>query len=261
MRSRTITIGSIALAAIATLGRPASSRADVNGFGDFSGFSINQHDSGAAPTVSLSADSINLTNDNVDESRTIFANQPQPISQFKASFEYEAGTFGNGYGAAFVIQDNPAGAQAVGGTSGGLGYAGIGNSVAVSLEFGNDSNSYSGLYTNGNVDGGSTSTAPVEIFSGDPILVTLTYNGSILDEEVEDLLHGSGYNADYIANIPSIVGSSQAYVGLSASTNYLSGAANQSFTDFQFTSSVPEPASATILGVGSIAALMRRRRR
>ena len=42
----------------------------------------------------------------------------------------------------------------------------------------------SGYYTNGNLGGGSLATSPVNLYSGDPINVTLAYNGSLLQESL-----------------------------------------------------------------------------
>ncbi|HET6247751.1 MAG TPA: hypothetical protein VFE47_08645, partial [Tepidisphaeraceae bacterium] len=60
----------------------------IAGFGDFSGFSVNQTDSIAAPTVSTG--SIVITNQNFAEERSVFFKTPVNISAFTASFTYQA---------------------------------------------------------------------------------------------------------------------------------------------------------------------------
>jgi hypothetical protein len=236
---------------------PSAAHADIFGFGDFSDFTVNQNDAGNGPTVSNGT--ILLTNA-AAESRSIFFNTPQNVSQFTASFTYE--NTGSDAGACFVLQNSAAGASAVGGASGDYGYGGIsGKSLAVTFEV----NSTSGYYTNGNIAGGAFSTSPVKLTSGDPIDVTLTYDGSLLQESLLDTNTLASYNASYLilTKFPTLLGSSTAYVGLTASTDY-GGGNDQYFSNFQFTTSpVPEPSTFALLGTGIIALLgyaWRRRR-
>ena len=105
---RTMTVlGSLAsrVLAVATgavmLSAPA--RADFTGFPpDLSGFTVNQDDTGNAPSISNGA--VHLINGG-GEARSIFYNVPQGISQFTASFIYQAD--GSNYedpGACFVLE-------------------------------------------------------------------------------------------------------------------------------------------------------------
>ena len=92
---------------------PAVARADIIGFGDFSDFTINQDDSGAAPTISNGT--IHLTGQASFESRSIFCNTRQDISQFTASFTYTPSGYANDpAGACFVLQNSTAAASACG---------------------------------------------------------------------------------------------------------------------------------------------------
>jgi hypothetical protein len=103
-----------------SLSNPA--RADILGFGDFSGFSINKNDSAAAPTISISPSTIALTGSGVNEARSIFYNTPQSTTHFAASFTYQETGGSDIVGFAFVLQNDPRGASAVGGDDNGLGY-------------------------------------------------------------------------------------------------------------------------------------------
>ncbi len=241
--------------------------ADIVGFGDFSGFSINQDDSASSPTIS--PNTIRLTNEATNESRSIFYNIPQDITQFVASFTYlETGTPTGRFGAAFVLQNSNNGPNtvAVAGASGvntQFGYSDLfgtfQKSVAVSMEYGSLSvdSSSTARYSNGSVGGGSNLTSPLDFFSGNPIDVTLTYNGTILHESLVDTISGASFEVSYPVDIPAIVNGSTAYVGLTASTNGNS-ATNQDFSNLQF-SSVPEPTALSLLIAG--AALLGRCRR
>lgn len=166
--------------------------ADINGFGDFSGFSINQSDHASGPT--LTANGIRLTGASSNQSRSIFALTPQTITQFAASFTYRAvgnptpATIGR-FGACFVLQNCVTGAQTVASVNSNvLGYGDLENtfdvSAAVSLQYGylTSSSSSTGMYHDGFVTGGSASTTPVNLFNGNPINVSLSYNGIILNQ-------------------------------------------------------------------------------
>lgn len=254
----------LAAGALAAFLSSASARAGIMGFGDFSGFTVNQSDSDAAPSISGGA--ILLTNQHFNEDRSIFANTPQDISMFTASFTYQASNVSafntSGGGAAFVIQNSPSGANAVetfiGTTM--VGTSGISPSTANTLELYGGSNTASGYYTNGASPNGSPSSSPVNLASGDPIDVTLTYNGSLLQENLLDTVTSASYSASYFTNIPSTVGGSAAYVGITAG-NGTQEEADQGFSNFQFTSSVPEPATATLFIIGAAFCLGVRPRR
>lgn len=244
MKIRSHSIG-ILVAAVTVLLVPALARCDINGFGDFSQFMINNGDGGASPSVSIATGTINLINGG-GEVRSIFGKTPQPIANpFTVSFTFKGN---GGDGTFFVLQNNAAGASALGSQ---YGYAGMAKSVAVALVV----NSNTGLYTNG-IIGGSISSSPVNSFSNDPINVTLTYNGGILNEQLVDTTTLASFNTSYLVNIPSDLGSSSAFAGFTAGSG---SGYSQSISNFQF-GTVPEPNSLGILLVG-IGAIGTRRRR
>jgi hypothetical protein len=246
------------LSALAT-----DARADINGFGNFSGFTINQNDNGPSPTVS--AGNIRLTNAGaVTETRSIFYGTPQPVGHFTASFTYQAlnGTVPDeDSGICFVLQNAPTGVHAIGSSFAyylGYGQGNVSPSAASSLELGLDFSSVasaSGMYTNGSVGVGSApSTSPVNLESGDPINVTLSYNGSILQETLLDTTTSATYTNGYLTNLPATLGNSTALVGFTGGMNGSFGP-DQYISNFQFVTSVPEPSTAILLSVGMIGIL------
>lgn len=217
--------------------------ADIIGFGNFAGFTINQADVSAAPTVSPGT--IQLTNLVNTESRSIFANVPQNISQFTASFTYQSLDGVGGFGVAFVLQNSTNGAQTValaGQPSFGYGFA-FNKSTVLSLEyfFGT---SKSGLYMNGQGNGGSNNTTPLNMVSN-PINATLTYDGTLLHETLTDSAASASYSTSYVVNLPSILGGNTAYVGFTGGGSGNGGNSRQFLSDFTFVN-VPEPCSSLL---------------
>ncbi|HEY4364919.1 MAG TPA: PEP-CTERM sorting domain-containing protein [Bryobacteraceae bacterium] len=257
----------VALAAlVAAACSSPSARAALTGFGDFSNFAVNQYDSASSP--SLTAGMIHITNQSSQESRSVFALTPQDVTHFTASFTYQAtGTPTNGFGACFVIQNSGQGSAEVATTSFSSNKFGYGDfsqsfihSIGVSLEYGSlsSTSSSTGLYTNGLVGGGSMDISPLNPFSGDPINVTLVYNGSLLHETLLDTVTSASFGATYALNIPATVSGSTVYVGVTASSGFNSSV-DQYISNFQFTSAVPEPATAGVIAIGGLL-LMRRRK-
>jgi hypothetical protein len=239
-------------------------RADITGFGSFVGWRLNQVDSGSAPV--LGDGSIRLTSQGGSaQARGLFYLTPQNVDRFTASFTYQAANLvgGGGYGAMFVLQNDPEGAAAIGGTAGSLAYNGINPSVAISLELSSGALSRSGLYTGGTIGGGANPIGTLDLHSGHPIDVTLTYDGAQhLTVNYLDTISLASFDNLFLVDIPNKVGSSTALVGLTASTGG-GGSAEQYFSDFRYCT-VPEPASISLLAAGAVAIgaeCLRRKRR
>lgn len=242
-------------AALAVIAAGSAARASLSGFGDFSGFKINQNDSGSPPTIP-SPGVIQLTNGG-SQARSIFAMQRQNISSFTASFVYQATNDTRNSGVTFVIENDPRGASAVGQDYTNLGYLGITRSVGITLDLTNDA---TGLFTNGSVGSGEASISPVILAVNQPIRVDLQYTGSRLTETLTNLTTSASYSTTYLTLTPfaTTVGDSSAYVGIAASGYF---GATQYVSSFQFTSgaAVPEPGSTALaLPLGFLA--LRRRR-
>jgi hypothetical protein len=248
----------------------SSAAADINGFGDFSDFSINLGDGQSSPLLDPDQGIIRITND-PGQSRSIFHNVRQDITEFTASFTYwTVGEATSPFGATFVVHNSPGGANAVApynssgvttrfGLSGAFGP--FNRSVAASLEFGSLSSesSSTGVYRDGNVGGGSEPTDPVDIFSQNPIDVTVSYDGSLLRSRFSDTVTGQTFTFATGINIESFVDDSFAYVGFTASGGGGGNPdLNQYISNFRFT--VPTPGSLAALSLfGGLVACRRRR--
>jgi hypothetical protein len=101
----------------------------------------------------------------------------------------------------------------------GLGYQGTLSSVAVTFDL-NYAN-VTGLYTNGAVPTTSPKAITgINLDSGDPINVTLTYDGSTLTMSMEDADTGGQFTTSWAVDIPTAVGGDTAYIGFTGTTNW-----------------------------------------
>jgi hypothetical protein len=147
-----------------------------------------------------------------------------PITFFDTTFTLrQVPVTGAADGLTFAIQNSTNGVNALGGLGGGLGYTSITPSVAVYFDLynGGSHNPRTGLLLNGNgTPGDSRSLAGIiNLGSGDPIQVHLTYDSSTLREVVTDTATGAVFSTTYTVNIPMVVGGGGlAYVGFTAAT-------------------------------------------
>lgn len=245
MRSRLFSLTGLALLMANTV-----AQADINGFGDFSGFAVHENDSATPP--SISGETIKITNHAGGEARSIFYKLPQSVSEFEATFTYQAAVGSSDFAfcpsAAFVIENSAQGANAIGTSGLNFGYSGIKNSVAVSLQL-SGVGSGSGLYSNGNVGGGSVTTAPVNLVLGNPVDVILDYKDERLTETLTDTVTHAKFSTAYLIDIPQTIGSDTAYIGFTAATD---NSTTQDQFISNFTYHVPEVSPLFLLSAGGV---------
>lgn len=229
--------------------------ASVISFGNFSQFTVNKDDFGAAPAISIANSSIQITDaGSISEARSIFHNVKQDVSEpFMVTYTYRSNVpsiSSTNAGITFAIQNSPNGANALGNTWYDLGYGGIAKSLALSLEL--EEVGRSGLYLNGSkfISRGLP-TDPVIFDLGNPIHVTIAYDGAFLTQTLLDSVTNATSSATFSVDIPAIVESEFAYLGFTGSTGLDAGRRDQYISDFEFTP-VPEPSTFALIGVGAI---------
>jgi hypothetical protein len=182
-----------------------------------------------------------LTDSGGSEAGTIFSNAKVNIANFSTNFtfRFSEGTVPRADGITFIIQGNSP--QALGAVGGGLGYAGIHNSVAIKFDLYSNSMDPSegppstGIFTDGrnptirqaglpaDIPDISIDLRPsgVDLDDQRPKLVTLTYNGMVLHEDLLDTVTGDHFAHDYTVDIRRFVGGDTAYVGFGGGTGSL----------------------------------------
>jgi autotransporter-associated beta strand protein len=208
----------------------------INGF---DGFSLNGN-----PTVDASQVLTLTTTGN--QARSAFT--PALVSfdnGFTTSFVYTAGGDRAADGITFTVQNSdPA---AIGGGGGQLGYQGIPNSAAVEFNIYTGQNPPQPVGTAYGVGttGTYNSSAPVNLASGNPIQITLTYSpiDQTITETLFDLVTRDTYTNMFSGvDLPSAVGGTSAFVGFTGATGGASAiqtVANFSFNNFAQGVSIP----------------------
>ena len=210
----------------------------VSGFGgNGTGWTVTNGDN--APTATAIAANVLTLTDNgppIFETRSAFYNTKVPTGAFTASFVYTAAGLMQADGVTFTLQNSPAGPAALGPNAAGsnLGYFGITPSAAIQLNiFSGDPGGVGSAFTTGGTLSAYTNTSPVNLAGGDPIQVTLSYDGSNLAENLVDETTGQKYSTTYAGvNLAAATGGTSAYVGFTGATGGLF--AIQTISNFVF---------------------------
>jgi legume-like lectin family protein/PEP-CTERM motif-containing protein len=255
--------------------------AQITGFGDGSNFTLSGYDQDNLGNIintndppTISGGTLTITNLTQAQGRSAFFNTPQNISSFIASFTFQnqaadQSPLGAADGFAFVAQSQ--GLHAVGGTSAGLGYTvndapqppsgpailAIAPSAAEEFYLRNGTGATQFGVNGSGTFAGATPSDPVDLADGDPVLVTLIYDGTAftLSETLTDLANPLlTYTLTRSADIQDVVGTT-GFVGFTGATG---GAfSNQLISNFTF-SAVPEPTSIGLMAMGTLALVARR---
>jgi hypothetical protein len=200
------------------------------------GWTARQSGTFSAPEIANGV--LELTDNGGSEARSFFFNYPLYIGAFDASFVYTIGGNAAADGMAFVLQNDPRGAAALGGAGGSLGVSAI--SPSWELEFniytGNADGAGYNIFTNGNV--GVTTIIPginmTNGDNGDPIGVNMLYLNGQMTMTFTDYVTTVSYTTNFAANIPAGVDGQTAYVGFTGADG--GSSAIQTITDFSFIS-------------------------
>jgi len=201
--------------------------------------------------IITSGDLAQLTNGGSGESGAIWSSQPQSVQRFDTDFTFRITGTGNGLANGFTFCVQSAGPAQLGTGGSGLGYEGIGNSLAVMFNFYpgvSTTEFYSGgLFPNGltppaiNVTGSGINFA-----SGDLMNVHLTYLSGLLTETITDTVTNAEFTDAYSLSIPALLGGSNGYVGFTGASG--SQTAIQQIGAWTFTS-LPAAVPATPTGL------------
>jgi hypothetical protein len=218
---------------------------------DFDGLGWTAQSSGSFPTnpTAFNNGVLTLTDGSASEARTSFYQLPQYIGGFEASFTYQAAAGSTALpadGAAFILQNAPSGASALGSGGGGFGLTGITPSFAVCLNLYNGAAggsgyqvAFNGVIGTNHLIGTSQLTAVLLTNNPpicDPITVTAYYTqGQPLSLTFADAIANTSYSTNInVGNLITALGTNIAFVGFSGGTG--ADDAVQTISNFQFIS-------------------------
>jgi hypothetical protein len=167
---------------------------------------------------------LRLTNGGYQRGSAFFQS-PVGTSRFATTFDFLASN-GSGDGIAFVLQN--AGATALGAGGGGLGYAGIGRSLAVKFDINGTAGigaNMVGLAINGGTPVGpalNLGAAGIDLRSGHEIRAGVNYDAGVLTVTVVDMMTGKTARLNVALNLAQILGASSAFAGFTAATGGIS---------------------------------------
>ncbi len=175
-------------------------------------------------SAALFGTSLRLTNGSEGEIAAAWSTKRVAVSSFDAQFTFELSK-STADGFTFTLQNSGKGNWASGGNGDALGYQGISNSVAIKFNLYDNSTkkevSTTGLLTNGaaqTVMSVDMSTAKIDLHSGHPFTVHLSYDGKVLTQTVTDTVTQAVFTHSYKVAVPTLLGSGTAYAGFTGST-------------------------------------------
>ncbi len=182
------------------------------------------------------------------QSTAVWYTTPVNVQNFTTDFNFQI-TSPVGNGITFALQNAVAGVNAIGTPGGGLGYQGIGSSVAVKFDLVNNSGegaNSTGFYTNGaapTVPAVDLTPSGINLHSGDTMHAHITYNGTTLTLTLTDNVTKATFSTSTTINIPATVGANTAYVGFTAGT--YASTATQSILNWTYV--VGSPTAGTVI--------------
>lgn len=215
-------------AGVNTAGRPSmfesletrqlmAAQINYTDFSSTTGLSLNGFN-----TTSISANRIQLTSGVNTQSRSVFYQTKEPISQFKTDFTFRASAGAlTADGLTFTIQNDPRNDAATGYAGKYLGYSGITNSASAAFNFYNYTaeGQKFGFAKNGQVPPDDIDMAPLDLHAGHLIHAQVSYDGHVMRVLAYDATDKTKrFSSAKVMDLQTIVGGDTAYVGFTAST-------------------------------------------
>ena len=210
--------GNVVILAVDVSGASSLSVNDASGFLSAAGLTF------VGAGVSLKGTALQLTDGGGSEATAVWTTSPLNVQNFTSDFTFKITPAAEGTGDGFTFAIQNAGVGTVGGYGSGLGYKGIGASVAVKFDLYNNSGEGSdstGFYVDGanpTLPATDMTASGVNLHSGDTMHAHLTYDGTMLTLTLADTVTGASFTTSKAINIPATVGGNLAYVGFTAGT-------------------------------------------
>jgi hypothetical protein len=155
-----------------------------------------------------------------------YSKAKQNIQSFATEFAFQLSAYNTladmADGITFTIENG--GPRARGTVGKGLGYQGVGKSMAIKFDTydnaGEGPNS-TGLYTAGalpTIPSINLAGSGIDLHSGDIFLAELTYDGAVLNLTLTDTITQASWSHSFAIDIPATVGGNTAYVGFTGAT-------------------------------------------
>ncbi|WP_428386242.1 L-type lectin-domain containing protein [Mucisphaera sp.] len=263
-----------ALLAATTLSAAHANLVQFDDFADTTGLTLN----GSATTTNTADGTVlRLTPAASGRGGSVFSSTTVDADEFATFFKFRitepgGATFDNNNepgadGIVFVVQSI---SNSQGSSGGGIGYAGIGQSVGVEFDtWGNNSlndpsQSHAGIITNGDVNHGpgspfTVSQSSPEWDDGDIFNVWIDYDGDDLkvNWSTNNIPRPATPQLARAIDIPALLGQQTGFVGFTAGTG--SAWANHDILEWRYTPTIPEPTTAALLLTAAALTLSRRR--
>jgi len=202
------------------LSSPGTTPNEVINITDFANFAEQLSMNGNAK---LDGAKLQLTDGNLFENSSAWYATRVNVASFTTDITFQI-TKAAGDGFTFAIQS--VGPHALGSGGAGLGYANLPSSVGLKFDLHNNAGEgpeSTGVYTKGAIPMGtagsvSLTSSGIDLLSGDPMTLHLVYNGTTLTMTLTDTVTKKAFTHAFTVNIPSIVGSSTAYVGFTGAS-------------------------------------------